>query len=100
MRSDAGQSPTPRKDGFATASRPGKRAAGAGDEARHPSDRVRLWRGVLEDGHRGADGIVREDVLWNGLGSVDEEDLREWLARHGASRRPLLGRRCCGVCTT
>ncbi len=34
-------------------------------------------------------GIVRDDVLWRGFAALDEEDLREWLGRHGASEQTL-----------
>ena len=59
------------------------------------SDRLRLWRGVLELVGASLAGIVRDDVLWRGLGALDEEDFREWLARHGAdeqtvARSPVL----------
>src|SRR6202042_3057069 len=48
------------------------------------SDRVRLWRGVLELVAAALAGIVRDDVLWRGFDGLDEEDFREWLGRHGA----------------
>ena len=40
-------------------------------------------------------GLVRDDVLWRGFGVLDDEDLREWLCRHGAAeetvaRSPVL----------
>ena len=59
------------------------------------SDRLRLWRGVVELVAATLAGIVRDDVLWRGFGALDEEDLREWLGRHGASeetvsRSPVL----------
>ena len=34
-------------------------------------------------------GVVRDDVLLRGLGVLDDEDLREWLGRHGASAETL-----------
>jgi uncharacterized protein with NAD-binding domain and iron-sulfur cluster len=52
-------------------------------------DRVRLWRGVLELVAASLKGIVRDDVLTRGLGALDDEDLREWLGRHGASEETL-----------
>ena len=59
------------------------------------SDRVRLWRGVLELVAAALAGIVRDDVLWRGFDALDEEDFREWLGRHGAgedtvARSPVL----------
>ncbi len=60
------------------------RLATAGD-----SDRLRLWRGVLELVAASLAGIVRDDVLWRGFGVLDEEDLREWLRRHGASEQAV-----------
>ena len=59
------------------------------------SDKLRLWRGVLELVAASLRGIVRDDVLQRGFGALDEEDLREWLERHGASadtvaRSPVL----------
>ncbi|MEA2210587.1 MAG: hypothetical protein QOF83_535 [Solirubrobacteraceae bacterium] len=54
------------------------------------SDRLRLWRGVLELVAASLAGIVRDDVLWRGFGALDEEDLREWLGRHGASEETLV----------
>jgi uncharacterized protein with NAD-binding domain and iron-sulfur cluster len=59
------------------------------------SDRIRLWRGILELVAAALRGIVRDDVVWRGFGGLDEEDLREWLRRHGASedtvdRSPVL----------
>jgi uncharacterized protein with NAD-binding domain and iron-sulfur cluster len=53
------------------------------------SDRVRLWRGVLELVAASLAGIVRDDVLWRGFDALDEEDLREWLGRHGAGETTL-----------
>ena len=50
------------------------------------SDRVRLWRGVLELVAATLTGIVRDDILWRGFAVLDEEDLREWLGRHGGER--------------
>jgi uncharacterized protein with NAD-binding domain and iron-sulfur cluster len=54
------------------------------------SDRVRLWRGVLELVAGSLAGVVRDDVLWRGFGALDEEDLREWLGRHGTSAETLV----------
>jgi uncharacterized protein with NAD-binding domain and iron-sulfur cluster len=66
-------------------------------EFRHTqtSDRIRLWSGVLELVAASLAGIVGDGVLWRGFGPLDEEDLREWLRRHGASdetvaRSPVL----------
>ena len=56
---------------------------------RQDSDRVRLWRGALELVAASLAGIIRDEVLWRGFAMLDEEDLREWLARHGASERTL-----------
>ncbi len=56
---------------------------------RDATDRVRLWRGVLELIAASLLGVVRDDVLWRGFGVLDEEDLREWLGRHGASEETL-----------
>ena len=53
------------------------------------SDRARLWYGVLELVAAALRGIVRDDVVWRGFGPLDEEDLREWLGRHGASAQTL-----------
>ena len=60
------------------------RLTAAGD-----SDRMRLWRGVLELVAASLAGIVRDDVLWRGFGALDEEDLRAWLRRHGASEQAV-----------
>jgi uncharacterized protein with NAD-binding domain and iron-sulfur cluster len=59
------------------------------------TDRIRLWRGVLELVAASLRGVVRDDVIWRGFGVIDEEDLREWLQRHGAgeetvARSPVL----------
>ena len=56
---------------------------------RQVSDRVRLWSGVLELVAASLRGILRDDVLWRGFSVLDEEDLREWLGRHGATRETL-----------
>jgi uncharacterized protein with NAD-binding domain and iron-sulfur cluster len=53
------------------------------------TDRARLWRGVLELVAAALRGIVRDDVVWRGFGVIDEEDLRAWLGRHGASSETL-----------
>ncbi len=53
------------------------------------SDRVRLWRGVLELVSATLTGIVRDDILWRGFAVLDEYDLRAWLGRHGASEETL-----------
>ncbi|HET7047391.1 MAG TPA: FAD-dependent oxidoreductase [Solirubrobacteraceae bacterium] len=53
------------------------------------SDRVRLWRGVLELVAASLAGMVRDDVLWRGFDALDEEDFREWLGRHGAGETTL-----------
>ena len=53
------------------------------------SDRVRLWRGVLELVSATLTGIVRDDILWRGFAVLDEYDLRAWLGRHGASDETL-----------
>ncbi len=58
-------------------------------QRREVSDRVRLWRGVLELMAAALAGVIRDDVLWRGFSSLDQEDLREWLARHGASQETL-----------
>jgi uncharacterized protein with NAD-binding domain and iron-sulfur cluster len=56
---------------------------------RTPSDRVRLWRGVVELVAASLTGILRDEILWRGFGSIDQEDLRGWLGRHGASEETL-----------
>ena len=56
---------------------------------RQVSDRVRLWRGVLELVSASLAGIVRDDVLRRGFAVLDDYDLRAWLARHGASEETL-----------
>jgi uncharacterized protein with NAD-binding domain and iron-sulfur cluster len=56
---------------------------------REMSDRVRLWCGVLELMAASLAGIVRDDVVWRGFGVLDDEDLREWLTRHGASEQTV-----------
>ncbi|MGZ4185466.1 MAG: FAD-dependent oxidoreductase [Solirubrobacteraceae bacterium] len=53
------------------------------------SDRLRLWRGVLELVTASLAGIVRDDVLWRGFDALDQEDFREWLGRHGAGQATL-----------
>ncbi|MEA2144715.1 MAG: hypothetical protein QOG59_302, partial [Solirubrobacteraceae bacterium] len=53
------------------------------------SDRLRLWRGVSELVAASLAGIIRDDVLRRGFGALDEEDLRGWLGRHGASEETL-----------
>ena len=57
--------------------------------AREASDRLRLWREVLELIAASLAGVVHDDVLMRGLGILDDEDLREWLGRHGASEETL-----------
>ena len=62
---------------------------------RELSHRARLWSGVLELLAASLAGIVADDVVWRGLATLDEEDLREWLGRHGAraetlARSPVL----------
>jgi uncharacterized protein with NAD-binding domain and iron-sulfur cluster len=62
---------------------------------REMSHRARLWCGVLELLTASLAGIVADDVVWRGLATLDEEDLREWLGRHGAraetlARSPVL----------
>jgi len=57
--------------------------------AQEVSDRVRLWREILELISASLAGVVRDDVLSRGLGVLDDEDLREWLGRHGASEETL-----------
>ena len=54
------------------------RCAGCGGQLGdgEASDRVRLWRGVLELVAASLAGIVDDDVLWRGFGVLDEEDLR------------------------
>jgi uncharacterized protein with NAD-binding domain and iron-sulfur cluster len=58
-------------------------------DASELSDRVRLWRGVLELISASLAGLVRDDVLWRGFGVLDEHDLRAWLGRHGAEQDTL-----------
>lgn len=52
-------------------------------------DRLRLWGGVLDMLGATLTGIVRDELLTRGLGAIDGEDLRDWLARHGADRGML-----------
>jgi uncharacterized protein with NAD-binding domain and iron-sulfur cluster len=54
------------------------------------SDRVRLWRGVLELVAASLAGIVNDGVLWRGFDVLDVEDLREWLGRHGVEQETLM----------
>ena len=54
------------------------------------SDRVRLWRGVLELVAASLAGIVNDGVLWRGFDVLDAEDLREWLGRHGVDHETLM----------
>ena len=54
------------------------------------SDRIRLWRGVLELVAASLAGIVHDGVLWRGLDVLDGEDLRDWLGRHGADQQTLM----------
>jgi uncharacterized protein with NAD-binding domain and iron-sulfur cluster len=56
---------------------------------REASDRIRLWRGILELVAASLAGIVRDEVLWRGFEPLDHADLREWLGRHGASTETL-----------
>jgi uncharacterized protein with NAD-binding domain and iron-sulfur cluster len=63
--------------------------------ARESSDRVALWRGVLELVAASLAGIIHDGVLWRGFEALDAEDLRDWLGRHGAdpetlNRSPVL----------
>jgi uncharacterized protein with NAD-binding domain and iron-sulfur cluster len=63
--------------------------------AAEASERLRFWRGILELVAASLTGIVRDDVMWRGFAALDEEDLREWLGRHGAdgetlARSPVL----------
>jgi uncharacterized protein with NAD-binding domain and iron-sulfur cluster len=58
-------------------------------------DTLRLWRGALEMMAAALAGILRDGLLSRGLGVIDDEDLRQWLGRHGAKpetleRTPLL----------
>jgi uncharacterized protein with NAD-binding domain and iron-sulfur cluster len=55
------------------------------------SARLRLWQGVVELVAASLTGIVRDDVLWRGFEALDEEDLRDWLRRHGASEETVQG---------
>jgi uncharacterized protein with NAD-binding domain and iron-sulfur cluster len=52
---------------------------------REPAERARLWAEVLELVAASLAGIVRDGVLLRGFAAIDEEDLRDWLERHGAS---------------
>lgn len=58
-------------------------------ERRPGSDRLRLWRGVLELVAASLAGVVADDVMRRGFGALDGEDLRAWLGRHGASEETL-----------
>jgi uncharacterized protein with NAD-binding domain and iron-sulfur cluster len=58
--------------------------------ARDASDRIRLWRGVLELVAASLAGIVHDGVLWRGLDVLDGEDLRDWLGRHGADPQTVM----------
>jgi uncharacterized protein with NAD-binding domain and iron-sulfur cluster len=60
-----------------------------GTAGRALRDRLRLWSGVLEMVAATLAGIVRDGLLWRGLGVLDNEDLREWLGRHGVSSETL-----------
>jgi uncharacterized protein with NAD-binding domain and iron-sulfur cluster len=53
------------------------------------SDRMRLWSGVLELVAASLNGIIHDEVLWRGFTPLDQEDLREWLGRHGANEETL-----------
>jgi uncharacterized protein with NAD-binding domain and iron-sulfur cluster len=50
---------------------------------------LRFWRGVLELVAASLAGIVRDDVMWRGFATIDEDDFRAWLGRHGASQETL-----------
>ena len=54
------------------------------------SERVRLWRGVLELVAASLAGIIQDGVLWRGFDVLDDEDLRDWLGRHGADHHMLM----------
>ena len=54
------------------------------------SERVRLWRGVLELVAASLAGIIQDGVLWRGFDVLDDEDLRDWLGRHGADHQTLM----------
>ena len=46
-------------------------------------------RKVFDAGHRRGSDQGDRDVLWRGFDALDEEDLREWLGRHGAGEATL-----------
>ena len=50
-------------------------------------DPARFWHQTLELAWAAFGGLLADQVLFHGLGSLDDWELREWLIHHGASER-------------
>ena len=58
-------------------------------QPRIDDDRVRFWFGTLDIVAASVHGIVADDLVGRGLAAVNEEELGDWLRRHGAREEIL-----------